>query len=79
MPLAVKYRTATATRSTREKFWHGSISGRLGNTVGNALRGVLLALERHGGRSLQNFGRGKCYRDLNHARYFSTKDTKHTK
>ena len=36
-------------------------------TVGNALRGVPLAPERHGGRSLQDFGRRKCYPGLNHA------------
>jgi hypothetical protein len=38
-----------------------------GDTVGNALRGVPLGPERHGGRSLQDFGRRKCYPGLNHA------------
>jgi hypothetical protein len=40
---------------------------RRGNTVGNALRGVPLGPERHGGRSLQDFGQRKCYPGLNHA------------
>ena len=40
---------------------------REGNTVGNALRGVPLAPERRGGRSLQDLGRRKCYLSLNHA------------
>ena len=37
-------------------------------TVGNALRGVPARAERHGGRSLQDSGRRKCYLGLNHAR-----------
>jgi hypothetical protein len=41
---------------------------RWGRTVGNALRGVPLGPERHGGRSLQDFGRRKRYPDLNHAK-----------